>query len=395
MEAPALPSTRKTLSRFFFGNYVFNESEEYLEFRFKFLIVLMLVGALLTALVILGTLSQINPIGWEHGRSMIFFTLGALTLWLLLRGRPQRFKPIGYTYEALSLWEATSSTLFVPVDELRVLWFFTNIPCVFILLGQRTGWVVTLGSIGLVVFGNQHLGQPYSPNAVATASLAMLYFAVSFHAYTDRSLSYFKRMRDFNIQLQDLASHDPLTGVMNARAYYTSCDQLIHLSQRENQPFSVLFIDLDHFKRINDNHGHDAGDHVLRTVAQVIQTQVRSSDVVGRIGGEEFSVFLPNTDVTGACTVAETLRSAIEASQPQVDDVRLTVTASIGVASKRLQDQSMVAIQKTADLAMYEAKKQGRNRVSTMALGEGATEALPAEFMADRQDAAPQERDWT
>jgi diguanylate cyclase (GGDEF)-like protein len=366
MELISSPSPRTLLSRFFFGSHVFTESEEYLEFRFKFLIVLMLAGALLTALVILGTLSDINPIGWEHGRSMIVFTLGAVVLWLVLRGRPHRFKAVGYTYEALSLWEATSSTLFVPMDELRVLWFFTNIPCVFILLGQRTGWVVTLGSIALVIFGNAHLSQPYSPNAVATASLAMLYFAISFHAYTDRSLSYFKRMRDFNLQLQDLASHDPLTGVMNARAYYANCDQLIRLSQRDNQIFSVLFVDLDHFKRINDTYGHAAGDHVLRTVAHVILTSVRGSDVVGRIGGEEFSVFLPNTDLAGAIALAEKLRAAIEDCHPTLDDVRLTVTASIGVASKSFRDQSMVSIQQSADLAMYEAKKQGRNRVSTV-----------------------------
>lgn len=366
MELISSPSPRTLLSRFFFGSHVFTESEEYLEFRFKFLIVLMLAGALLTALVILGTLSDINPIGWEHGRSMIVFTLGAVVLWLVLRGRPHRFKAVGYTYEALSLWEATSSTLFVPMDELRVLWFFTNIPCVFILLGQRTGWVVTLGYIALVIFGNAHLSQPYSPNAVATASLAMLYFAISFHAYTDRSLSYFKRMRDFNLQLQDLASHDPLTGVMNARAYYANCDQLIRLSQRDNQIFSVLFVDLDHFKRINDTYGHAAGDHVLRTVAHVILTSVRGSDVVGRIGGEEFSVFLPNTDLAGAIALAEKLRAAIEDCHPTLDDVRLTVTASIGVASKSFRDQSMVSIQQSADLAMYEAKKQGRNRVSTV-----------------------------
>lgn len=366
MELISSPSPRTLLSRFFFGSHVFTESEEYLEFRFKFLIVLMLAGALLTALVILGTLSDINPIGWEHGRSMIVFTLGAVVLWLVLRGRPHRFKAVGYTYEALSLWEATSSTLFVPMDELRVLWFFTNIPCVFILLGQRTGWVVTLGSIALVIFGNAHLSQPYSPNAVATASLAMLYFAISFHAYTDRSLSYFKRMRDFNLQLQDLASHDPLTGVMNARAYYANCDQLIRLSQRDNQIFSVLFVDLDHFKRINDTYGHAAGDHVLRTVAHVILTSVRGSDVVGRIGGEEFSVFLPNTDLAGAIALAEKLRAAIEDCHPTLVDVRLTVTASIGVASKSFRDQSMVSIQQSADLAMYEAKKQGRNRVSTV-----------------------------
>ena len=366
MELTALPPRRTLLSRLLFGHYRFTESEEYLEFRFKFLIVLMLVGALLTALVILGTLSEINPIGWQHGRSMIFFTTCAVLLWLVLRGRPHLFKPVGYTYEVLSLWEATSSTLFVPTDELRVLWFFTNIPCVFILLGQRMGWLVTAGSIALVILGNPHLSQPYSPNAVATASLAMLYFAVSFHAYTDRSLSYFKRMRDFNLQLQDLASHDPLTGVMNARAYYASCDQLIRMSQRENQPFSVLFVDLDHFKRINDTHGHAAGDHVLRSVAGVIQATVRGSDVVGRIGGEEFSVFLPNTNQPGACALAEKLREAIEASHPTVDGVRLTVTASIGVASKRFRDQSMVSLQQSADQAMYEAKKQGRNRVSTL-----------------------------
>ncbi len=366
MELPAPSTRRKPISRWLFGSYVFSEREEYLEFRFKFLIVLMLAGAVLTALVILGTLSQINPIGWRHGQSMIVFTVSAFTLWLLLRGRPQHFKAVAYTYEVLSLWEATSATLFVPTDELRVLWFFTNIPCVFILLGQRVGWLVTVFSIGLLLLGNQHLEQPYSPNAVATGTLAMLYFAISFHAYTDRSISYFKRMRDFNSQLQNLASHDPLTGSMNARAYYASCDQLIRLSHRQNDIFSVLFIDLDHFKRINDTYGHATGDHVLRTVAEVIQAHVRASDLVGRIGGEEFSVFLPNTDLQGACNVAETLRSAIEASHPRVDGTALTVTASIGVASKSFRDQSMVAIQKTADLAMYEAKKQGRNRVSTL-----------------------------
>lgn len=366
MELPPPLPRHKPIHRWLFGSYIFSQQEEYLEFRFKFLIVLMLAGGLLTALVILGTMSQVNPIDWRHGQSMIFFTVCTFALWGLLRGRPHRFKAIGYAYEALSLWEATSATLFVPTDELRVLWFFTNIPCVFILLGQRTGWLVTWASIGLLVIGNQALEQPYSPNAVATGALAMLYFAISFHAYTDRSISYFKRMRDFNSQLQSLASHDPLTGSMNARAYYAHCDRLIRLSHRQNEVFSVLFVDLDHFKRINDSHGHLAGDHVLRTVAEVIQSNVRTSDLVGRIGGEEFSVFLPNTDMQGACNVAETLRSAIESSHPCVEGISLNITASIGVASKSFHDQSMVAIQKIADMAMYEAKKQGRNKVSTL-----------------------------
>ena len=352
-----------------FGSVQFSEQEEYLEFRYKFLIVLMLTAAALTGLFILGLVSQINLIGWAHGRMMITFVSLTTVLWLLLRGSPQRFKSIGWTYEALSLLESASALVYVPIDELRILWFYTNIPCVFILLGQRSGWAVTLLTLVGFLVGNGYLDKPYSPSAIATGALAMLYLGVSFHAYVDRSISYFKRMRDYNTQLQDLASHDPLTRVFNARAYYGACDQQIHASQRANQPFSVLFVDLDHFKSINDTHGHAVGDDVLRTVAQTIRDTVRRSDITGRIGGEEFSVFLPNTEVRGAEQLAETLRQAIEAVHIEVDGVRLKITASIGVAAKRFNQESMQTIQQHADQAMYEAKRGGRNRVSTFDTG--------------------------
>jgi len=348
-----------------FGSVQFSEQEEYLEFRYKFLIVLMLTAAALTGLFILGLVSQINLIGWAHGRMMITFVTGTLLLWWLLRGSPKRFKRIGWTYEVLSLVESASALVYVPVDELRVLWFYTNIPCVFILLGQRPGWVITgLTMVGFLV-ANGHLETPYSPSAMATGVLAMLYLGVSFHAYVDRSMSYFKRMRDYNMQLHDLASHDPLTRVFNAGAYYRACDQQIQASQRANQSFAVLFIDLDHFKSINDTYGHAVGDDVLRAVAQVLQTTVRRSDIVGRIGGEEFSVFLPNTQLQGAQQLAETLRLAIASIHIEIDGVRLKITASIGVAVKRFEQETMQTIQQHADQAMYEAKRGGRNRVST------------------------------
>ncbi len=360
-----------------FGSVQFSEQEEYLEFRYKFLIVLMLTAAALTGLFILGLVSQINLIGWAHGRMMITFVTATLVLWLLLRGAPKRFKRIGWTYEVLSLCESASALIYVPVDELRVLWFYTNIPCVFILLGQRPGWVVTvLTMVGFIV-GNNYLESPYSQSAMATGVLAMVYLGVSFHAYVDRSMSYFKRMRDYNNQLQDLASHDPLTRVFNAGAYYRACDQQIHASQRSNQPFAVLFIDLDHFKSINDTYGHAVGDDVLRTVAQTLRATVRRSDIVGRIGGEEFSVFLPNTQLHGAQQLAETLRVAIESIHIEVDGVRLKITASIGVAAKRFDQETMQAIQQHADQAMYEAKRSGRNRVSTFGSDDESL-ALPA-----------------
>jgi len=122
---------------------------------------------------------------------------------------------------------------------------------------------------------------------------------VFFHAYVDRSLSFFKRMRDYNVRLQQLASHDPLTGVMNARAHYAACNQHIALSQRQGEHFAVLFVDLDHFKSVNDTHGHAAGDEVLRTVATTLRQKLRSTDLLGRIGGEEFCAFLPATALDG------------------------------------------------------------------------------------------------
>lgn len=367
--AASITSSSRLLSwlqRVLFGQAHFSLEEEYLEFRYKFLIVLMVSGAVVTALFILGTLSQINPIGWAHGRSMIFFTAGATLLWLLLRNRPERFIRIGWTYELLSLWESASSLIYVSVDELRLLWFFTNVPGVFILLGRRAGWLITVGTMAGLALGNAHLEAPYSPNALATALLCLLYLGVFFHAYVDRSFSYFTRMRDYNSRLQDLASRDPLTEVLNARAYYAACDQSIHQSQRSQQPFSVLFVDLDHFKSINDNHGHAVGDEVLRLVARTLGDHLRRSDLLGRIGGEEFSVFLPGTDLNGARQVAEQLRKAIESHPLTAGDRPLQVTASIGVAVCSQKEHSMQAIQQRADEAMYKAKQAGRNRVATI-----------------------------
>ncbi len=248
---------------------------------------------------------------------------------------------------------------------MRVIWFLTNVPGVYILLGQRAGvWITVLSILGLAMF-NSSLPRPYSSNALATLLSALAYLGAFFHVYGARSISYFVRMRDSNQRLRHLASHDPLTDLLNAGAYYASCDQMIHFANRHQQAFSVLFVDLDHFKKINDTYGHEAGDIVLKSVATTLQKSVRQSDVIGRIGGEEFSILLPDTDTVGAVKLAEHIRLEIERLMPEIGALRIKVTASIGVASCAHHGESMATIQKQADQAMYEAKQQGRNRVST------------------------------
>ncbi len=359
-------SVAKFFLRTLFGRVRFAEREEYQEFRYKLLMVLMFSGAFVTAFFILGTLGEVNPIGPDHQRSMFIYTGLTTLLALLLRNHPERFMTIAWFYEAVSLFESTSALAYVSADELRVLWFYTNVPGVFILMGKRPGWLITIGTIIGLTFGNAYLERPYSPNALATGLFCLLYMGIFFHTYVDRTYSYFTRMRDYNDRLQDMASHDPLTQVLNARAYYAASEQLILQLKRSQLTYSVLFVDLDHFKLINDSHGHAAGDEVLKRVAQVLQVQLRETDYLGRIGGEEFSVFLPDTDLSGALSLAEKIRMAIEQSRPNIGHTKLTVTASVGVATQTPEMSTMQAIQQHADEAMYQAKKAGRNRVSSL-----------------------------
>ena len=352
------------IQRVVFGNTVFAQSEEFDEFRYKFLIVLMLSGALFTGIFVLGEYTGINRIQTPHMVSMQLFTLAALVLWLGLRGRKRWFKPIAWTYEIVCLMEYTSSLWLVPADELRLMWFFVNIPGVFILLGVRAGWLITGLTVAWLMVSNSIMQSAYSSNAMATAIVSMLYLGVFFHAYGTRALSYFLRMRDYNQQLEELASHDMLTGVLNARAYYAACERSIDIAGRTGQPYAVIFVDLDHFKSVNDTYGHAAGDAVLKAVAQCLSHSIRKSDALGRIGGEEFSIFMPNTHRNGAMQLAETLRQRVEDLNPSIGEQNLRVTASIGVASCAGTVEPMTAIQQKADQAMYVAKSQGRNRVS-------------------------------
>lgn len=353
------------LSKIIFGRVEFPEGEEFLEFQYKFLILLQLFAASTSLLFLWLVHAGVSPrFSDVHMQVMMGYSITALVLWLAVRGRKEWFLSVAWAFEFASLIDLFSAFIFVNNDELRILWLFTNIPGAYLILGRFIGAIITgLIIVGFVVI-NPYVAQPYSPNGVATAILAMLYFAVFFHAYAKQSIYFFLRMRESKERLREMATRDMLTGVLNARAYYEICDSLIKMAKRHASPYAVLFVDLDHFKSINDTHGHAAGDAVLKAVASCLSNNLRSSDALGRIGGEEFSIFLPNTDLPGAVSLAENLRQKIEGLLPSVGEQSLKITASIGVAGNQGDVQSMQEIQRRADQGMYQAKAAGRNRVS-------------------------------
>ena len=164
-------------------------------------------------------------------------------------------------------------------------------------------------------------------------------------------------------RLRHLSQHDSLTGLLNRRAIEQCLAREAHRLQRFNEPFSVLLVDIDHFKRINDLLGHAAGDEVLRQVAQTLAGEAREVDRVARYGGEEFCVLLPNTEHEGAMQAAERLRAAVHGQEITWGEDTVGVTISTGVACATRPDEPLDALLRRADEALYRAKAQGRNRV--------------------------------
>ncbi len=165
-------------------------------------------------------------------------------------------------------------------------------------------------------------------------------------------------------KLEQLANTDALSGLPNRRGFVTMANQAIEQAQQTGQPFSVMMIDLDHFKEVNDRFGHEGGDRVIQALPGVLRAALREHDFVARWGGEEFIVLLPQTTAANAGVVAERIRATIAATPFSVNDVaRLELTASIGVASCTPTALTLDAIIRQADHALYAAKLAGRNCV--------------------------------
>ncbi len=161
------------------------------------------------------------------------------------------------------------------------------------------------------------------------------------------------------------ASLDPLTGINNRSSLEGTLDREISLARRHHSPLSVIMLDLDHFKRINDGYGHFAGDCILKAFVNKVRECIRLSDVLFRYGGEEFTIVLRNTDLAGAALLAERIRQAVQDMETPCKGVSLCITVSSGVAALAEEDGTRELLHK-ADDALYRSKGDGRNRVTSL-----------------------------
>ncbi|MET0384270.1 MAG: GGDEF domain-containing protein [Burkholderiaceae bacterium] len=298
---------------------------------------------------------------------MVPLAVDAIALWR------RRKAPVTYGWMLLPIGLAIAATL-LERGVHGAMWCY---PAILFCYFALPGWQATAGALGLLVMTSalvlHVLGLPTMWRFAVTSGLSIVILNVILGV-----------VGELQRKLYEQATTDPLTGALNRRQLATTLADAIEHSRRSNSPVSLLAVDLDHFKRINDRHGHAAGDDVLRYVVALVRERARRIDRLFRMGGEEFALLLPDNNVADAMRVATMLRERIQHSgwPPGFE-----VTVSIGVAQLH-RKHDVDSWLKAADDALYRAKEDGRNCVRVAARSRGVNESgepaatRPSELMS-------------
>jgi diguanylate cyclase (GGDEF)-like protein len=194
------------------------------------------------------------------------------------------------------------------------------------------------------------------------------------------------RLLEKTLELESLAKTDFLTGINNRGAFENLASKAISQAKRTNLPLVMVMLDIDFFKAVNDNYGHDAGDKVLIQFASTLCEYFRDYDIIGRVGGEEFAICMPNTTIENAITACERFRLSIQNTQISIDDTndeKISVTVSIGLSLGQDAEMSLEELLKQSDLSLYQAKKNGRNQTQ---IHEEIKTVMPDDYSEDLQN---------
>jgi diguanylate cyclase (GGDEF)-like protein len=284
-----------------------------------------------------------------------------LTLYVILQRWPGSFWSVAWVFCVAIFGYTAAAQFLVPQDQLRMLLFYPAVGLFFLVLGGAGGWIAVVAS--LVIFAiTLATGAVFiSPMAVSTFAITLCVTSLFFYAFRTQAIHALDTIERQNAALDMAARLDPLTGLLNLRAFQDAMEA--HLSGNSRAPFAIAFADVDHFKDINDQYGHADGDAALLAVANILREGLRPRDIVARIGGEEFAMLLPCSDLADALTIAERQRAMVESMRFEIAGQSLGVTISIGVAMSREPHEPVSALLRAADKALYAAKGEGRNRV--------------------------------
>ncbi|WP_336368080.1 GGDEF domain-containing protein [Marinobacter sp. C2H3] len=319
-----------------------------------------LLRLLLGVTALLGVIfAVVNLFAGKHGLMTIELALTLVVLLLLPIVKATHHLRRWCLCYIIALYVVTLYALALPITSITVFsWVMVMPVTTYLLLGRKLGGLFSAAYLaiaaGLFLWRFGATVAASSPGAIANV-LAVVAWGYMFSHFYEASR---ERAEE---RLSQQALTDSLTGLANR----TQLEQAFQrITSERALPLSVLMLDLDYFKRINDDHGRAAGDMVLQHVADVLRAQVRRDDIACRLGGEEFCVLLPRTGHDDACRLAERLREAIEAQRCQHNGIELALTTSIGIASSEVPEETLATLMHRADEKLYQAKAAGRNRIA-------------------------------
>lgn len=350
------------LNNFFYSNFEFEEDETLLKFKFKMINSVLLIVAFFSLLFGLMSDLGINDIGSFHAKVDYVYSIIAVFLVIFLRFSKENYIIASHILLVSSVLTFFSALINVPQDEFRIIWFYLMIFLAYILNGSKSGVFYTAVSILIILASHLFWDLKLSHIAINSAVLGLVIGSFLSHVYTKKISDYEKTLHEKNATLEMLAFTDGLTKIMNKRTFDEVSKNYFERLQRDGQGFSLLMLDLDNFKIINDTYGHQVGDLILMQFAETIRPLVRKSDVFARIGGEEFAILLSNSEVAGAERLAEKIHEAVKNISVQCEKKSISVTTSIGITQNKKTDASFDEIVFRADNALYQAKDKGRNQ---------------------------------
>lgn len=290
------------------------------------------------------------------------------------------------TLQALALAAILAVAYLLPADaDTHVITFMSTVLAIFVFVPQPVCpifWVAmtATGGFGWVAFSS--FDQPISRSVsmlITCVTMTTISGAVAGQlararreqflalrqerATNERLSNEIARREALEGELTHLANHDPLTDLFNRRAFFEEAEAEMARARRRRHPVSLMMIDADHFKGINDHFGHHTGDEVLKQIATACREELRTDDVVGRTGGEEFAVLLPGSDLIKAHRIAERVRARVASLVVEHPEGDVSCTLSVGVVECHPWGETVADGMQRADAAMYVAKTQGRNRV--------------------------------
>ena len=303
-----------------------------------------------------------------------FFLYSAIVLWRLRQVKTtQQHNYLVFSWAAFLVLLAIYVNISRPITDIRffyidpliVLSIFVSFPsniCIPVVLAS----MLTIADIVIIWFFKSPISELSLKTIELTYLLANvlgLFIAYRLRQSRQKQYSFFLNEQNIRKELEQVAFIDYLTGALTRRKFLQLSFLEFKKSKSFEKPFSIIMLDVDFFKSLNDKFGHAAGDTYLKEFTKIIIENKRSNDFLGRLGGEEFALLLPDTTLDAALEVAERLRKICDEKEIYFDNQLLHTTISVGVANAREEDQTLQDVLKRADMALYQAKGNGRNQV--------------------------------